>query len=236
MTALVRLKKLVVEGLFSYSEKQSIEFSDRVVIVGPNNGGKSNLFRIIDILADALSRPSDLSDSQVSGPAGNPSVEAEISLSPGEIGMLADFLACGHNNEKDSVLEMIAMPNPGKVADCLGSAAIKIGWEKNPDGSAGNPTVEIRFPKCGLVCRGQLAGSSLDVVPARVSHDETGHGHVQLNEVMQTIFQADDPKEAAERFLKSNRAIHHPVDFGAKRIDAESRPKVTALDIHVRFM
>ena len=55
-TALVRLNRLAVEGLFSYAARQEVEFSDRTVIVGPNNSGKSNLFRAIGTIADALLR------------------------------------------------------------------------------------------------------------------------------------------------------------------------------------
>ena len=44
---MVYLKKLKCQGLYSYEEPFELETSNQMIIVGPNNSGKSNFFKLI---------------------------------------------------------------------------------------------------------------------------------------------------------------------------------------------
>ena len=225
---MVRLKKLLVEGLFSYTERQEAAFSGRAVIVGPNNAGKSNLFRIIDVLADELLHGGNLPASKTSESDHNPCIEAELSLSPGEIDTLADFFSCSTQpitSDPDMVLTYGA-ENRG----CLGSISVKIEWERVPKGLGANPRIEMEFPECGFALRGPLDAEEFIAEPIGGEHlSECRPRYVHFNMFIKEILESDDPKSSAESFFQSKDAIHYPVSFSIDDIDLKSQLKVKDL-------
>ena len=253
---MVRLDRLAVEGLFSYTERQEAVFSGRTVIVGPNNAGKSNLFRAVSVLADALLHDRKLPASRISQSGGSPSIEAEISLSSDEIETLADFLSCGYNDD-NSAIQKISMLNIAKIKNYLDSITIKIEWEKMPNGSGDNPDVEMQFPKLGFVLNGMLnekffraipmdkdlsierqpvlAGVENFALPATRHADiseiflDRQNSSVQLNAFLKEILQNDDPNNASKKFLRAKGAVHDPIQFQKKRLDPKSRSKIQNL-------
>ena len=223
---MVRLNRLAVEGLLSYAERQEVAFSGRTVIVGPNNAGKSNLFRVIGVLSDALLRDRNLPASKISQSGGRPSIEAEISLSLDETCILADFLSCGYNNV-NSAIHMIPMPATERLRDSLDSITIKIEWAKMPDGSGDNPDVEIAFPKIGFALKSMSNERFFRAFPIDGDlHSERQRGSVQLNTFLKGILQNDDLKSASKKHLQSNDAVHDPIPFEENRLDFKSRLKI----------
>ena len=209
---MVRLKRLAVEGLFSYAERQEIEFSDRTVIVGPNNAGKSNLFRAINMLADALRGDLHLPVSKMSQSGGDPRIEAEISLSQCEVGVLVDFFSCGKIKDKDPKAQEISEPNLEKLGRYLDNVTVKIGWKRMPDGTGGNMNAAVMFPECGFGFKAGSRGFSLQVVRADGTLGDQS-SHAWFNEFMNAILESDDPKNESELFLRSKFVTHHSVQF-----------------------
>lgn len=207
---MVRLKRLAVEGLFSYAERQEIEFSGRTVIVGPNNAGKSNLFRTVNMLADALQRDLDLPVSKMSQSGGDPLIEADMSLSHYEVGVLVDFFSCvdTHGDQEQEISE----PNLEKLGSYLGDATVKIGWKRMPDGTGGNQYAEVAFTACGFGFKTGSSGFPLEVVPADGTSGDRS-GYVRFGEFVNTVLESDDPKNESELFLRSNRVTHDSVQF-----------------------
>ena len=209
---MVRLKKLAVEGLFSYAERQEIEFSGRTVIVGPNNAGKSNLFRAINMLADALRGDLHLPVSKMSRSDVDPRIDAEISLSRYETGVLVDFFSCGKTREKDPKAQEISEPNLEKLGRYLDDATVKVGWKRMPDGTGGDQEVEVTFPACGFGFKTVLRGFSPEVVPADGTSGDRP-GYAKFNEFMNEILESDDPKKESGPFLRSHRVTLDSVQF-----------------------
>ena len=226
---MVRLKRLAVEGMFSYTERQEAVFSGRAVIVGPNNAGKSNLFRIIDVLADELLHKRNLPASKTSESDHNPCIEVDLSLSPGEIDTLADFFSCSTQpiiSDPDMVLTYGAEDN----RSCLGNISIKIEWERVPKGLGANPRIEMEFPECGFALRGPLDTEEFVAEPIGGERlTERLPRYVHFNMFVKEILESDDPKSSAESFFQSKDTIHYPVSFSIDDIDLKSQLKVKDL-------
>ena len=160
---MVRLNRLAVEGLFSYA-KMEVEFSERIVIVGPNNAGKSSLFRIINLLVDALLNGSKLPASKTFQSNDNPRIEAEISPSPDEADALVSFLR-GRTSEAGPESGAISKRSKEELIRRMDPVTIRVEWKTAPGGSGGDPEVEALFPACGFGLRGKPDGRSLKAVP-----------------------------------------------------------------------
>lgn len=226
---MVRLKRLVVEGLFSYTERQKAVFSGRTVIVGPNNAGKSNLFRIIDMLADELLRRGNLPTSKTSESDHNPCIEAEISLSPGEIDKLVDFFSCSAQQVHPDQ-DMILTPDAESDRSCLGSITIKIEWKRVPKGLGVNPRVEIQFPECGFAFRGPLDEEAFPAEPIGGEHkSDRIIRFVQFNAFVKEILESGDPKSSAESFFQARDTIHYAVSFNIDDMDLKTQLRIKDL-------
>ena len=226
---MVRLKRLVVEGLFSYTERQEAVFSGRTVIVGPNNAGKSNLFRIIDMLADELLRRGNLPTSKTSESDHDPCIEAEIFLSPSEIDKLVDFFSCSAQQVHPDQ-DMILTPDAESDRSCLGSITIKIEWKRVPRGLGVNPRVEIQFPECGFAFRGPLDEEAFPAEPISGERQtERTIKFVQFNAFVKEILESGDPKSSAESFFQARDTIHYAVSFNIDDMDLKTQLRIKDL-------
>ena len=50
----MKIKYIDIEGMYSYSDKQRINLDDKNFIVGPNNSGKSVIFKAVNFFIDSL--------------------------------------------------------------------------------------------------------------------------------------------------------------------------------------
>ena len=57
---MVRIKFIEINGLYSYGgEKNRIDFGDKTLIVGPNNSGKSSIFKALDFFLRSMTEYTD---------------------------------------------------------------------------------------------------------------------------------------------------------------------------------
>ena len=226
---MVSLKRLAVEGLFSYAERQGVVFSGRTVIVGPNNAGKSNLFRAISVLADALLRGRNLTASETSESDHDPRIKVEMTLSHEEIRMLVDFFSCSTKHDS-SKTDVIPMPDAKKSAGCLGDMTITIKWERVPKGLGVNPRIKVKFPECGFALKGPLKDLSFKAeLTGSSPQTERRRKPVPFNTFVKEILESGDPKSSAESFFQSRDTIHHAVSFSIDDMDIKSKLKIKDL-------
>ena len=151
----VRITKLQCRGLYSYRKQVSADVSDRAVIVGPNNSGKSNFFRLIRLLADALSRPPALKDAQIARGVLDPSLGLRVKLSRDEAERIVDFFSFFVPN--DRIMRFYEYENRDLLARLLDEIAVGVSWEKTAKYGI-QADVEIEFLKIGLVTSGDILG------------------------------------------------------------------------------
>ena len=90
---MVYLKKLKCQGLYSYEEPFELETSNQMIIVGPNNSGKSNFFKLIGLVVDTFLNRKRLENYEIANNAFNPILEIHLELSKGETKKIVDFLS-----------------------------------------------------------------------------------------------------------------------------------------------
>jgi chromosome segregation ATPase len=81
---MVRLRSLNVNGLLSYDDKGEdsggvVALSKSTVIVGPNDSGKSNLFRILELFVQSLLGTRRLREDEIFPDVTQPSLEVPTS-------------------------------------------------------------------------------------------------------------------------------------------------------------
>lgn len=221
-------ERLSFAGLFSYSEESCVKLSERVVFVGPNNGGKSNIFKIIQVLSEALCRSKSIPASSVSQLGGDPHVRAEIALSDDEARTIVDFLRYGWDNSD----RIHVVPLQKNLTPYFKNITVKIDWKRNPDGSGVNPTTSLQFPKCGFGLADSLSRGILRVALIDAATPYSPSRGVRLNEFLQSISSDTDPADGARSFIRSRGANHWPVPFDDHNLDklrAEDKESALAL-------
>lgn len=235
---MVRLNSLACSGLFSYASESTIVFSEHVVIVGPNNAGKSNLFRVIQVLSDTLSGTKDsLSGSETSPRTSDPYVEAEVKLSPDECQILSEFFVYqpleDRKDEGNVKLHIQSLPGQSTISHFLDSIKIRIEWERTPENLAVNPYMHIQFLKCGFKLSGSLSGNIFTAQQDESPPLQSETNIIPFNKFLFQIFSNNgDPKKGAASFFTDKIAIHKPVPFSSdviKKLSEEEKARVRDL-------
>ena len=83
---MVKIHSMKIKGLYSFREEEQIQFGKNTLILGPNNSGKTNIFRIIKLISIALINSSRIPKNiRYNRTEQNPYLEAKIEFSPDEL-------------------------------------------------------------------------------------------------------------------------------------------------------
>lgn len=157
---MVFLKSLVAKGLYSYDapkkdqnrvEVNEADFSKSTVIVGPNDSGKSNLFRILDLAVRTLIAPIPLDDDSIFPSVTQPSVTLSFSISLEEAGVLVDFLSFYRENQGNPSSDRLwyfEFKNRKGVAELLRDIRCTTTWKLS--NYRMDPVIELEFEKISL--------------------------------------------------------------------------------------
>jgi Overcoming lysogenization defect protein-like, TOPRIM domain/AAA domain, putative AbiEii toxin, Type IV TA system len=141
---MVRLGKLKISNIYSYGplssgaeDQNTVNLTDTNVIVGPNDSGKSNVFRAVGLLKDVLSTNVMLDESDVFSGNANPKLEATFQLSDDEASLLLEFLSVyvlrTPNNLETTFVHVYK--NRSKVLKSLKNLRIEVIWQPTNNAS-----------------------------------------------------------------------------------------------------
>ena len=213
----MRIDSLECSGLLSYEAETEIKFPNHAVIVGPNNAGKSNIFRIIRIMLEALDGKQPTA-SQISRAKDTAFVKAEMDFSDDERGLLSEFF--GYYNPDSRPPRVAKHPDYEQIGEFLSSVTVRIGWTRDARGAGSAPRLTVSFPQCGFKLSGDLGQAEL-VVSGIDAQDGVFPGDpIEFPEFCARVFQNQDPVSGFADFAASGKtAVHSPVSFSDEAID-----------------
>ena len=144
---MVRIVELSFGGLYSYREPLTVDVPDKVVIVGPNNSGKSNFFKTLKFFAGALSGSKPDGDG-ISKGVHDPRMRLRIKLSKPEAGKIVDFFSF-YDEPDNRGLGFVEYENRARLEALLDELAVGVSWKKPVD-SRIEIRAEIEFVKTDL--------------------------------------------------------------------------------------
>ncbi len=210
---MVFLNEMRIQGLLSYPDLKSsdnrVSFSKNTVIVGPNDAGKSNIFRIIRTLVDSwpakFINPSDLFSER-----SDPSVELNITLSPPEANELVDFL--GFYTIKKQNYEELAyhtFSNKQAVVNLVRDVRILFHWIPYKMNRALSETLEpkitIIFDKLNLkIIMGNVESYQLAISESDKKEEPSNLETIEgdFPSVLDSISVAPNPNGASDSFFE----------------------------------
>ena len=151
---MVRITELKCRGLYSYREPLSVAVPEKAVIVGPNNSGKSNIFRLIRLFEQALLSSSELKDSQITKGSGDSYLELRMELSKTETGRIVDFFSFCYD-EKDREAKFFEYGNRDRLETLLNEMRARVFLKKTAMSEI-QTSVEIEFVKIGFRICGEI--------------------------------------------------------------------------------
>lgn len=146
---MVHLQHLQCEGLYSFQKPINIEFTDNMIIVGPNNSGKTSLFRLLKILVDSIYSRFRLEESQISTDHYNPFLKVSLKFSLDETQKILDFLSF-YPVKPNDYSQYCDFKNRKILLELFNEITIHLLWKKEIEGHDSEPYAEIEFPKIGL--------------------------------------------------------------------------------------
>lgn len=205
------IKQARFAGLFSYSEESEIEFSDRMVIVGPNNSGKSNIIRILNLFVETFSKGRLLRDEEISAGGVNPFLEITLELSKKEtekIIQLLSFYPLPPNNNS----QYYDYPNKEFLVELFNKISIKLSWKREIHPYGSTPYLELEFEKIGLKISGNTHVTYLVISNTFPSNPDItpSRSDIKLHEILSELSDKEDPKEAIAKIFgsKPNEFLH----------------------------
>jgi energy-coupling factor transporter ATP-binding protein EcfA2 len=157
---MVRLLSIRISNLYSYDQTddgfsengESIPFSSVNVIVGPNDSGKSNIFRAIKLLVDSMKVDYALTSLDTFSDQVAPKLEAKFLLSENEAGVLLDFLGvylANPNPNSIAQTQIHEFRNRKAILDLIKDFRVELSWQPTNDASM-VPLSIFSFEKLGL--------------------------------------------------------------------------------------
>ena len=98
----MKIKYIDIEGMYSYLHKQRINLDDKNFIVGPNNSGKSVIFKAVNFFINSLINGYDLRKPW--NTQSNPEMTLGISLNDFESRYLVELLTISGSNNNKKIL------------------------------------------------------------------------------------------------------------------------------------
>ena len=144
---MVRIAELRSSGLYSYREPLAVDVPNNVVMVGPNNSGKSNLFKMLKFFTDALSG-SEPYEHKISKDAPDPHMRLRIKLSKSEAGKIVDFFSFYDERDRQG-LRFVEYENRVCLEALLDDLTVGVFWKESADSEI-TTRVEIEFAKTDL--------------------------------------------------------------------------------------
>lgn len=168
----MRLISLECLGLFSYKQHTKIEFDENTtVIVGPNDSGKSNIFRIISKFVKALASPRfdpPLKEYEIFQGVTNPFIEIKLHLTSEETNAVIDYLSFYQIYEGGNrAVRSFEFHNRDFLSNTLNEISIKLSWNNyrtRYDGSLNAKNIEISFTKIDLKLHSSYLRGSLSLM------------------------------------------------------------------------
>lgn len=156
---MVRLLCAKISNLYSYDQigtspadkSEPISFSNINVIVGPNDSGKSNIFRAIKLLVDSMRADYTLTNSDIFSDQAAPKLDAEFQLSDKEAGVLLDFLGVyyPHSNQGVQLTFVHQFRNRDAILISIKELRLEVRWQPSSNASL-FPMSVFHFEKLGL--------------------------------------------------------------------------------------
>ncbi len=146
---MVYLQKAKWCGLYSFKDTCEIDLSEHVIVVGPNNSGKSNVLRILKVFVDAFADHERLSSSKIYLSERNPFLEISLQFSESETRNIVDFFSF-HPDNQNNASEFYEFKNYDLLLELFDTAIIRLEWRKAIEGEPVEPYLKIKFPKTGI--------------------------------------------------------------------------------------
>ena len=200
-TDMVRITELKCRGLYSYREPLSVAVPEKAVIVGPNNSGKSNIFRLIRLFEQALLSSSEMKDSQITKGSEDPYLELRMELSKTETGRIVDFFSFCYD-EKDQEAKFFEYGNRDRLETLLNEMRSRVFLKKTAMSEI-QTSVEIEFVKIGFRICGEI-GRLLRMSGSLASDATAGESREQdllVCKLFDKLSDQADAKDAVAKFF-----------------------------------
>lgn len=200
---MVLLRTIKTSGLYSYGEKVDLTFSDHNVIVGPNNSGKSNLFRMIKLLVDTFTTNRYVQDWETFAKTEDIFLEVRLTLSRDEVEHIVDYLSY-FNEGPNRWVQYRKFSNRNFLYDNLDLLRMKISWVPQVQGGGSAPIFEFEFERLGL--RMYAEGFHGPVLASSSKPHRGGYSvenEISFPEFLDSIASNTDAKEYVKTALSS---------------------------------
>ncbi len=188
---MVCIHKLEFENLYSYSNGNSLELSNNNIIVGPNNSGKSNIFRIIKLLQNVLSENHSLGDSELFSNTSTAFLEIDMTLSSDESDMLVKHMSF-YQNPNNSSLRFYEFQNFKKISELFRDLTIKLTWKKSFNREGYKLFIELKFTKMNLIFLGKYWPSYFMISNSSVKQESFPNvENIHLHEFLDSMIDSD---------------------------------------------
>ena len=228
---MVRITELKCRGLYSYRKSLSIAVPEKAVIVGPNNSGKSNIFRLIRLLAEALSSPSALKGSPIVEGSEDPYLELRMELSKTETDKIVDFFSF-YYDAKDKEAKFFEYRNRDHLAALLNEVRARVFLTKTAM-SGIQTSAEMEFVKMGLKTRAEI-GHALRMSSSLAPNATADKAREQVllpHVLFDRLSDQADAKDAVAEFFGDRSTTNRSV-FRESKNRIPERAKMLIANLH----
>ncbi|MGD0160182.1 MAG: AAA family ATPase [Candidatus Bathyarchaeia archaeon] len=214
---MVHIDRLRISNLYSYgdisaanSDHDTISFSEVSVIVGPNDSGKSNIFRALKLLVDTLTISSALSDADIFSRLSDPRLEVCIRFSDEEAETLLDFFSVYQLKTQGNIEQTFvhSFKNRMKVADLLKTLRIEVIWQPS-NNAALSPICIFYIDGLGLKIYSQAPQATAFVAP-EFPFPQGSTPHDRLPQFIESLA-TENPETANASQLAGSKGWYFPV-------------------------